>query len=134
MTQLYRMQCGSCGIEYAIPEKMAEHAKANGGYHHCPNGHSWGWSKEGSEVTRLRRERDRLKQAEARLQDEIEDERRRTAAAKGQVTKLKNRAVAGVCPCCNRSFANLRRHMKAKHPDFTTDDKPDLKSIRGGKS
>jgi hypothetical protein len=23
-----------------------------------------------------------------------------------------------VCPCCNRSFQNLRRHMATKHPEF----------------
>lgn len=29
--------------------------------------------------------------------------------------KLK-RVQNGVCPCCNRSFWNLERHMKSKHP------------------
>ena len=24
----------------------------------------------------------------------------------------------GVCPCCNRSFENLRNHMHTQHPDY----------------
>jgi hypothetical protein len=24
----------------------------------------------------------------------------------------------GVCPCCNRTFQNLARHMAGKHPDY----------------
>jgi hypothetical protein len=23
-----------------------------------------------------------------------------------------------VCPCCNRTFSNLQRHMAHKHPQF----------------
>lgn len=42
-------------------------------------------------------------------------------AARGQVTRLKNRAAAGVCPCCNRTFHQLVRHMAAKHPDFAAE-------------
>ncbi len=34
------------------------------------------------------------------------------------MTKVKKRAANGVCPCCNRTFSDLARHMKAKHPDF----------------
>lgn len=39
-------------------------------------------------------------------------------AAVGQVTKLKNRVGHGVCPCCNRSFGNLARHIESEHPTF----------------
>lgn len=24
----------------------------------------------------------------------------------------------GVCPCCNRSFKDVHRHMKSQHPEF----------------
>jgi hypothetical protein len=29
----------------------------------------------------------------------------------------------GVCPCCNRSFTNLRRHMTTKHPEYPKEPK-----------
>lgn len=43
---------------------------------------------------------------------------RQLSAARGQVTRIKNRVGNGVCPCCNRSFGNLHRHMQTKHPGW----------------
>lgn len=43
---------------------------------------------------------------------------RRRRAEKGAKTRIKNRVGRGVCPCCNRSFENLGRHMQSKHPEF----------------
>lgn len=122
--------CINCGVRYTVPVSMWDHHQKVGGYHHCPNGHSQGWSKDGCENSRLRRERDRLKQQIACKDDEIEAERRRTIA---QTTKLRNRAKAGTCPCCKRTFRQLALHMKNQHPDFAP-DAPDLKIVAGGRS
>ena len=56
------MTCGYCGVHFTVPSQAHSHAENNGGFFHCPNGHSWGFPKEGSETERLRRERDRLAQ------------------------------------------------------------------------
>lgn len=37
---------------------------------------------------------------------------------KAQTTRVKN----GVCPCCNRSFQNLKRHMNTKHPNWSENE------------
>jgi len=37
-----------------------------------------------------------------------------TLAAK----QLRKRVKNGVCPCCTRSFENLREHIKTKHPEY----------------
>jgi septal ring factor EnvC (AmiA/AmiB activator) len=96
---------------------------------HCLWGHAQHFPKGQSEAEKLRQERDRLKQQTAQLQDEIGEawahvdaEKRRAAAARGQVTKLKKRAANGVCPCCNRTFANLQRHMATKHAGFVAEE------------
>jgi hypothetical protein len=34
------------------------------------------------------------------------------------MTRIKKRVAAGVCPCCNRSFKDLARHMAGQHPDY----------------
>lgn len=124
---LTRIQCGTCGVEHAIPKVMHDAAYEEGGYWHCPNGHQRGY-KTGEEKKRadeMRRERDLWKQRTARKDDEIArlefqkaELKREKAAVKGQVTKLKNRSKAGVCPCCNRTFKQLAAHMKNKHPEY----------------
>jgi DNA repair exonuclease SbcCD ATPase subunit len=43
---------------------------------------------------------------------------RSASALKGVVTKKKkqlDRVINGVCPCCNRHFKNLQRHMDDVH-------------------
>lgn len=92
---------------------------------YCPHGHAQHYITGESKEDKLRRERDQLTQRLAEWQDAHREEReraekaaRRAAAAKGQITRLKKRAAAGVCPCCNRQFTDLQRHMSSKHPGF----------------
>lgn len=109
-----------CGLGHAIPQSLAEAARKTGQGVYCPLGHEWIVGE--SEV-------DRLTKKAARLTARLDQERQRAAtleasrnALKGEITKAKKRASAGVCPCCNRSFVQLARHMKTKHPDFADAD------------
>ena len=49
---------------------------------------------------------------------ERNDVRRKLSAAKGALTRTKKRVANGVCPCCNRTFQNLSRHMQGQHPGY----------------
>lgn len=118
-------ECINCGVAYAMPAVLLDHARAHGGYHYCPNGHSQGWSKDDSEEARTRRERDRLKQDAARLEEENKrawaaatEQRQRAVKAEKAAVRLKKRASAGTCPCCSRTFSNMATHMKRQHPEF----------------
>ncbi len=77
---------------------------------------------------KLRRERDRLAQRIAERDDEIrrqcemrEATERQLSATRGVVTRIKNRVGHGVCPCCNRTFGDLYRHMSTKHPGYAAE-------------
>lgn len=117
--------CISCGVVYVVPQAVIEQHRQKGGYHHCSNGHAQGWDKDGSENEKLRRERDRLKQQAARLEEEKADARRaaeiaeqETETERKKVARLRKRATAGVCPCCNRTVRQMALHMKTKHPSY----------------
>jgi len=60
------------------------------------------------------------KDAEAKAES-LQVERNHSKAIRGELTKLKKRVTNGVCPCCHRSFQNLRRHMATKHPNEAKD-------------
>jgi hypothetical protein len=118
--------CIFCGEPMWMTEASRETYKRNGGTFYCTHGHGQCFAKGETEADKLRRERDALKQREAYYEDQLrearesaEKERRRANGYKGHATKITKRAKAGVCPCCNRSFENLRRHMASKHPTFT---------------
>lgn len=113
MTNLQQLQCETCGVEHAIPQVMFDSCKREGGFWHCPNGHSRGWA-EGSdktEMNKMRRERDLAVQEQARLAEEATTKER-------EIIRLKKRSAAGICPCCTRTFTNMARHMKTKHPEI----------------
>jgi hypothetical protein len=114
-------QCGTCGVYYTVPEFVNQNHRRLGGYSFCPNGHQWGWRSgtERAEQEAIRQERDRLKQDAARLEEEIAAEKQRTKDAEKKYLQARRRAVAGVCPCCNRTFQNMQKHMLTKHPNVT---------------
>jgi hypothetical protein len=112
------LDCGNCGVKHAIPAVMYDNCVEEGGYWHCPNGHSRGF-KEGKRAREaVQRERDRLKQENARLEEEAQKAERARLRAVGDLKRHKIRASNGTCPCCNRTFANMTKHMKTKHPDY----------------
>lgn len=91
------------------------------------NGESWtcpycktGWGFAGnSDNEKLKREieaeKARTQAALARANDAIAALALREKELKRHKARIKN----GVCPCCQRSFVALARHMKAKHPEYT---------------
>ena len=94
---------------------------------YCSYGHKQHFPEGETDAQKLRRERDRLTQRLAEKDDEIRHQReqreateRQLSATKGVVTRIRNRVGRGVCPCCNRSFENLHRHMATKHPDYAS--------------
>lgn len=111
------IECAKCGVTYAATEKFIAARRADHREFYCVNGHSQYFPQK-NEAEALRA---RLRAAEAQLtstRDQLEATERQRRAQKGQVTRLRNRIAAGVCPCCNRSFQDVRSHMKGEHPDF----------------
>jgi hypothetical protein len=124
--QLGRMiieTCHRCKTPFAMSEQVYDTMSRmkEGGTFYCPLGHPQHYVTGESDLDKVRRERDQLKQNEAYLHDQIrearEDAKKQVAVERGKLTKFKNRVNAGVCPCCNRTFANLARHMKTKHSE-----------------
>ena len=122
-------QCCTCKCEVWIPDDLYTAAKHSARINfYCSYGHSMVFAQGESDLDKMRRERDRLAQQIAykddrikALREDAEAASRSAAAARGQVTKIKNRVGHGVCPCCNRTFQNLHRHMTTEHPTFTAE-------------
>lgn len=112
-----------CGMRFAVPAELREYQLRE--YHdgksptgiYCPLGHSSvpaGTTDAERLEKQLQRERQRLDQSKEharQLQNTLNAEK----AAK---SRLQNRISNGVCPCCQRSFLNLKRHMNSQHPGF----------------
>ncbi len=118
-------ECCECHMTFAMPRDFNNQSRNSmRKYFHCPDGHVQHYTGP-TEAQRLKRElemvqrqRDVAESARRAACDQALAAERSAAAYKGRVTRLKNRAAAGVCPCCNRHFENLHRHMSTRHPDF----------------
>lgn len=109
--------CCSCGITFAMPEHMLNKRRNTPDIEFfCPNGHSLVFRKSKEKELRELAEQ-RMREAQNALANkdaqliQLEDQ------LKKQQNKL-NRVQKGVCPCCNRSFQDLARHMESKHPEL----------------
>lgn len=122
------IECGhvGCGVSFALADAFIAARRDDHATWYCPNGHTrWYPEKNAVETERASRERAERQAAYARQsaaawRDQAEAAHRQATAYKGHATRLRRRAAAGVCPCCNRSFADLGRHMAGQHPDFGT--------------
>lgn len=126
--------CYRCKTQFAMAEDIFNlaHQRAEEISFWCPNGHSQVFSKGKTEAEKLRDERDKLTQRLAEWQDYEAEQRKRAealerklSASKGQITRIKKRAANGVCPCCNRTFSDLAKHMAGKHPGFVSEPTAD---------
>lgn len=124
MADLVTTRCW-CSVEHAVPRSLYELAQRD---HKqavfCPLGHQWVAAGE-TEADKQRRRAERAEQDKARVEEQLAQacserdaaERSRARVA-GDLKRHKIRASNGICPCCNRQFADMARHMKSKHPTY----------------
>lgn len=126
--------CITCFIRFMVPKGFTARRREDKATFYCPNGHQMSYTQ--SEADRLRAAMQKQQQATEAAKVEAERERkwrregaeerkvleRRLSAQRGVTTRLKNRVANGVCPCCNRTFVNLQRHMQTKHAGFTVEE------------
>lgn len=115
--QLITEECCVCGVMFALPETLRDKLLQTKKDFYCPNGHDQRYTGK-TEAEKQRERADRLERTLANAEEDLRCERASHRTTKGNVTKLKKRVANGVCPCCQRSFANLGRHMAGQHPDY----------------
>lgn len=115
--------CGECGGSYAITSRHFTQCRERGESWNCPYCRiGWGFAGRGEiadlkqKLEQANRRADFLATHGQRMAEERDHEKRRAASIKGHLTRYRTRVGRGVCPCCNRSFENLRRHMESQHP------------------
>lgn len=121
------LDCATCAQVFAITDELHARRLWDRANFWCPLGHANVYC--GGEKERLEGEVQELERRVTRLNAEVDQERARAATAtrsanatRGEMTKLRKRIANGVCPACHRTFSQLARHMKSKHPQEVTSD------------
>lgn len=113
-TSLVTHTCITCGIQYAFPLAYEDELRRNHKGFYCPAGHSAYFPAE-TEEERLRESLLKEQKRSREYQEEYIKLNHQLNGALGQLSKVKKRINAGVCPYCRRHFANVERHIHSKH-------------------
>lgn len=121
--ELGTIACCKCGITFAVPVRLEEYFRKSRERFYCPTGHGQSYTKSTEMILWERaeaaeRERDWYQsQAQTAERGRIA-QKAQTTKARNELRRVKQRTSAGVCPCCNRTFQDLARHMKGQHPGY----------------
>lgn len=127
-------KCCTCGIPFGVTETYQARRRDDKQRYYCPSGHGQSYSqsradrleselaKERAKSDQLKAESDFHRSSNQRTFESLQTAQRSLVATKGVVTRIKNRLMNGTCPCCNRSFDDLRQHIANKHPNFTFEE------------
>ena len=115
---LNTISCADCGVVFAMPSEYEASRRRDQKTFYCPSGHGQSYSE--SEATRLARKL-AAKETELRAEkcESLRQKQMRESveAENARVNRKLKRVQSGVCPCCNRTFQDLQRHMATKHPE-----------------
>lgn len=124
----------SCGLTYAVPETWRVERTRDHKTFYCPNGCNRHYPGE-SDIDRLKREKEQTALGlQAKLNEanhaRIVAEKARDKAVRDK-RKVERRIAHGVCPCCNKTFADVSQHMITEHKDFRLPGGKPQKQIAG---
>lgn len=121
----FRVTHCSCGLQFALTADFERRRREDQRRFYCPQGHELSFKT--SELDRVRGELAREKARTEAAQQVAESakafakrvELERDSVARAH-KRMRERVANGVCPCCRRTFQNLRDHMRTEHPDFVS--------------
>jgi hypothetical protein len=116
--------CCGCGIPFGMTQGFMDMRRNDGEIFYCPNGHSQHYAHSTKEkLEDMKKALSNAQQDTRWWREEAESKAKSLSATKGQVTRIKNRIAKGICPCCNRQFLDLNRHMDNQHPEYIKKEK-----------
>lgn len=108
------VHCCQCDIPFGMTKELQRRRLVDRESFFCPKGHSQHYTGPSEEK--------KLKDELARKESMLEAERARALSLKAERdsvarahSRMRSRVMNGVCPCCNRTFQNLLRHMQTEH-------------------
>jgi hypothetical protein len=113
--------CATCFVPFGISAELQEKRQNDHEAFYCPSGHDNYYSGP-SQYERRAKE---AEQAQLAAQAKLNEERHLRLVAENALKKetqkrkkIEKRIAAGVCPCCNRTFEDLQKHMQTKHKGY----------------
>ena len=115
------LTCNNCAMQFAVPNLFIVERRRDHATFYCPSGHHLYYPEE-SDIARVEREK---REAVNRLQAALNEKEhlllvreKECDAAMRAKRCIESRISKGVCPCCNRTFGDLAKHIDSKHKGY----------------
>lgn len=122
-TSFVKIQCCRCSMNFQMPRDFYELRKSDGKEFFCPVGHQQYFTE--TEISSLRKQLQSALSSKHFYQERADHyresmikEERRTRGLKSALTLTKKRIAKGKCPCCDKNFDDLRKHIEEKHKTY----------------
>lgn len=102
--------CVACGIPFAVPKNYKQALVESHERFFCPNGHGQSYYGETEE--------EKLKKQLLKTQNELAQTATAKIQLQNQLEKVKKDISHGKCPCCDKTYVHLAKHMATKHPKY----------------
>lgn len=134
------VECAACHMDFGLLPRFRSDRRSDHETFYCPAGHENYYAGQ-SEEERLRSElaaqegaTTSARAARDRARAERDYEKRRNAALRGHLTRMRKRIAEGICPVagCKRSgFKGDRMHMhlETKHSDWLAEHAHEIEEI-----
>lgn len=121
--RLHTLTCPTCGMVFAVPVYWRQQRQEAKDWFYCPNGHPQRFTENEIDLLKKQLEQEKRnsewwKNSAASKDSQLKGANIQLGKVKAKLKRTEIRVAHGVCPCCNRSFTNVARHMKTKHPDY----------------
>jgi uncharacterized Zn finger protein (UPF0148 family) len=123
LTTFVLEECANCSVPFMMTREMNNMLRANPGKtFYCPNGHGQHYTGKTPEQKKREELEQKLREVEEQ-KDRITNRFLQTINERNEAQRQLKRIHKGVCPCCNRSFQDLKKHMATKHPELVVEKK-----------
>lgn len=115
--ELRTTECYLCGVIFGMPAELYGYRLNDRKTFYCPNGHGQIFGGK-TEAEKLQEQLDEERRRRSQTEMELVVAQQRARSVEKEKKRVEKRVKNGACPCCNRQFVQLARHMKSKHPDY----------------
>ncbi len=122
VTKFAVVTCFKCATQFCMTEEMDTERRRSHDHFWCPNGHQQHYIHESREEA-LRKKLEATELALQATKEQREEFQNQLIDTGRKLERTKKRLKGGKCPCCNRNFIALARHLSSKHPDYGSSHK-----------
>jgi hypothetical protein len=112
------IECAGCHMDFGATPDFVRDRRKDSKTFYCPNRCSNYYPPGSDPESKLRKKLEAAEAQRVAAEDQLQAATITAEGLRRVLQRERARFANGVCPCCNRSFENVARHVAGQHPDY----------------